>query len=314
MMPPRSHTLRRATVLLAATAAVAACTRYGGESPFALWGLRPGADLATLHQVIIASEHRSWTCENRPGGFRRCSIYLNGPSGELTALGDSAGRAVLLSFAPVRYGGGFAASDVMLENDVSIMRRQWGRVKGVRPDRALMRDGANEEMFGSPDGRWEARMVTRGHRLPELIEIYDRRAIAAARGAQERFAADSAAREASRREAVAVVPAADSVSPAVAAHAPALRKALRDLIRAEERYYYRRDTYTADRTALAVSPEAAVTIEVLAADEMGWAARARHARLPGRSCVLWLGQVAAPPATDGERRVGKSGETVCDAR
>jgi hypothetical protein len=310
----RSRAPRRAALLLALPIAAAACTPYGGESPFALWGLRPGADLGTLHQVVIASEHRAWTCENRPGGFRRCAIFIGAPHGELTALADSSDRAVLLSFAPVPFAGGPTATDVMLQNDVSIMRRQWGRVKGVRIDHAALREGGHEEMFDSPDGRWRAHMVARGRPLPDLIEIYDRRAIAGARRAQELFAADSAAREGARRAALAAAPPPETVSAAVAAHAPAMRRALRDLIRAEERYYHRRDTYTADQTALAIRAEPAVTVQVLAADENGWAARARHAGLPGRSCVLWLGQLSAPPSTDGERRTGKSGETICDAR
>jgi hypothetical protein len=56
-----------------------------------------------------------------------------------------------------------------------------------------------------------------------------------------------------------------------------------------------------------------VRVKILAADDQSWAAKATHARFPGKSCVIWFGAVAQRPTTDAQRRQeNRSGVPVCD--
>jgi hypothetical protein len=58
-----------------------------------------------------------------------------------------------------------------------------------------------------------------------------------------------------------------------------------------------------------------VEVQVLAAGQKGWQARAVHARQPGRSCVIFVGSVEGKesPTTDGDHEMaGEEGIPLCD--
>ncbi len=61
-------------------------------------------------------------------------------------------------------------------------------------------------------------------------------------------------------------------------------------------------------------PPPGVVVRLGHADARGWAAIATHAALPGRSCVIWAGQVPIPrrPETSHDGNQGGEGEVVCD--
>jgi hypothetical protein len=65
---------------------------------------------------------------------------------------------------------------------------------------------------------------------------------------------------------------------------------------------------------LAVRTEPGVRLEILAASAAGWQAKAVHTSEPGRSCVVWVGTLAAEaPRTDGDREMaGEEGVPLCD--
>jgi len=115
----------------------------------------------------------------------------------------------------------------------------------------------------------------------------------------------------------AVITAAEAMSPAAlrAAAAPAgsavdeaaaftdIRGWLRRLVVAEETYFAENGTYTA-------TPD---TARFLWATRDGWAARARHPRIPGKDCVVYVGASRPAPATAKLRRQAREGVPVCDA-
>jgi hypothetical protein len=90
---------------------------------------------------------------------------------------------------------------------------------------------------------------------------------------------------------------------------------LRNLAHSQETYFAMQGSY-ARRTepmALQYLWHRDVRVKILAADNQSWAAKATHARLPGKSCVIWFGAVGQRPATDAQqRRENRSGVPVCD--
>jgi hypothetical protein len=90
---------------------------------------------------------------------------------------------------------------------------------------------------------------------------------------------------------------------------------LRNLAHSQETYFAMQGSY-ARRTepmALQYLWHRDVRVKILAADDQSWAAKATHAKFPGKSCVIWFGAVAQRPATDAQRRQeNRAGVPVCD--
>jgi hypothetical protein len=90
---------------------------------------------------------------------------------------------------------------------------------------------------------------------------------------------------------------------------------LRNLAHSQETYFAMQGSY-ARRTepmALQYLWHRDVRVKILAADDQSWAAKATHARFPGKSCVIWFGAVAQRPATDAQQRQeNRAGVPVCD--
>ena len=90
---------------------------------------------------------------------------------------------------------------------------------------------------------------------------------------------------------------------------------LRNLVRSQETYFAMQGSYARRTEPLALQYlwHRDVRVKILAADRQSWAAKATHARYPGKSCVIWFGPVAQRPRTDAyQRRGNRSGVPVCD--
>jgi len=98
-----------------------------------------------------------------------------------------------------------------------------------------------------------------------------------------------------------------------------MRRALKDAATAQEEFYTTHKTYATSAAALAriIAPPPKVTLVILHADARGWTGAARHSGLPGRSCVIFIGQASTIPelpATEHEhRKPGGEGVVACDA-
>ena len=90
---------------------------------------------------------------------------------------------------------------------------------------------------------------------------------------------------------------------------------LRNLAHSQETYHAMQGFYARRTPTLALQYlwHRDVRVDILEADAQSWAARARHARFPGRSCVIWFGAVSQRPMTDARRlRADRPGVPVCD--
>ena len=101
----------------------------------------------------------------------------------------------------------------------------------------------------------------------------------------------------------------------------AVRARLRELAEAQEAYFLAHQTYTTNLSALRLpAPErgaSLVVLDVTYAGGRGWRGKARHAELRAKSCVIFVGDVAALPlpATNIDHRQPTSdqeGVAVCD--
>jgi hypothetical protein len=90
---------------------------------------------------------------------------------------------------------------------------------------------------------------------------------------------------------------------------------LRNLVYSQETFYQMQGFYArrTENLALQYLWHRQVQVRMLSADAESWAAKATHARLPGKSCVIWYGPVTHRPTTDAQRRgESQAGVPVCD--
>ena len=91
-----------------------------------------------------------------------------------------------------------------------------------------------------------------------------------------------------------------------------IRSTLRRLVEAEETFFAENGTYSDDPGHIGVRPDPDIRIRFLWISRDGWAASGSHPALPGRDCVVFVGQGEAPPTTLKYVRSGQEGVPVCD--
>jgi hypothetical protein len=90
---------------------------------------------------------------------------------------------------------------------------------------------------------------------------------------------------------------------------------LRNLAHSQETYFKMQGSYARRPQTMALRYlwHRDVAVTILAADGESWAAKATHAKFPGKSCVIWYGPVSQRPKTDAQQKgTGRSGVPVCD--
>jgi len=127
----------------------------------------------------------------------------------------------------------------------------------------------------------------------------------------------------------AVPPKVATAPPAASAPAPAdtvstldlldprvvMKVDLRNLAHSQETYHAMQGFYARRTSNLALQYlwHRYVKVDILEGDAQSWTARARHARHPGKSCVIWFGDVSQRPRTDAQRKpADRPGVPVCD--
>ena len=101
---------------------------------------------------------------------------------------------------------------------------------------------------------------------------------------------------------------ADQVRAALAA----MRRSLLDLASLQEMQAGTSGQYTADLSKLGYSPATGVQVRVLEATGGGWSGSATHADAPGRSCVIYFGNVTVPE-TVGGKKPARPKALACDS-
>jgi hypothetical protein len=84
------------------------------------------------------------------------------------------------------------------------------------------------------------------------------------------------------------------------------------LVAAEETFFAENGTYMADLARIGFKPDPNTTIRFLRISRDGWAASGTHVDLPGRDCVIFVGQPRRRPTTVKYSRRSREGVPVCD--
>jgi hypothetical protein len=88
---------------------------------------------------------------------------------------------------------------------------------------------------------------------------------------------------------------------------------LRRLVSANEVYHAKNKTYAPNTAALTgFKPSSGVSITLTSVSTTGWAASAVSASLPGKSCVIFVGQVSSQPKTAAQGVSAPEAVAVCD--
>jgi hypothetical protein len=90
---------------------------------------------------------------------------------------------------------------------------------------------------------------------------------------------------------------------------------LRNLAHSQETFFAMQGFYAKRPESLALQYlwHRDVQVKILSADADSWAAKATHARFPGKSCVIWFGPVTQRPRTDAQQKVEqRAGVPACD--
>lgn len=94
-----------------------------------------------------------------------------------------------------------------------------------------------------------------------------------------------------------------------------LKNSLREVVAAQDRYRVTHPMFATSVEALQLNPGADVKIQILRVTPGGWRAKATHRARPGRSCVVFVGQLGGSelPKTDGDGEMaGEERVPLCD--
>jgi hypothetical protein len=116
---------------------------------------------------------------------------------------------------------------------------------------------------------------------------------------------------------IGALPAAAQTTNAAWQQTPAsvLKSTLRNVVAAQDSHKAKHGKYAGSLETLRVNGGADVKIQIQAATESGWRAKATHRTRPGRSCVVFVGKlrVGEAPRTDGDGEMaGEERVPLCD--
>ncbi len=88
------------------------------------------------------------------------------------------------------------------------------------------------------------------------------------------------------------------------ANVSAIKSDLRNLMSAQESYYYDYQTYSADKTKLSVQQSKGVILTITEADNKGWSATATHPQAYPLTCAVFVAGAAQINPADTEGLIG----------
>ena len=97
--------------------------------------------------------------------------------------------------------------------------------------------------------------------------------------------------------------------------ASVLKNSLRNIVAAQDTYRASHPVFASTIEVLQVNPDPDVKIQIVGVTPNGWRAKATHRARPGRSCVVFVGTLAASelPKTDGDGEMaGEERVPLCD--
>jgi hypothetical protein len=292
-------------------------------SPFALFGrddMRAGLRFDVLRDAAKKESLKQYECVPLWVKAQRCTVPIE--SGVLVAILDSTAHVIRL----------LAATDTILRNGINVhgqlifrdvvrdTRKSWDSVGVMQRNDA---DPITPQLSWVDRSRhWSGSLwYSRAHRadvprssaaasdaelamtLPESLGVTDLPAYALFTQLRP------PPRLSPRNRAVAEAPPAPPTRDEILTM---LRSDLRAVTIAEEGALHRTGIYETRLDRLELTPSPDVSVELVNPTTEGWSAVAIHPGLPGLSCVVYAGDVAAPPVTQRVGRHGRVGEIVCD--
>jgi hypothetical protein len=94
-----------------------------------------------------------------------------------------------------------------------------------------------------------------------------------------------------------------------------LKNALRNVVAGQDKYRASHAIYAGSVEVLQVPASPEIKLQILSATANGWRAKATHTARPGRSCVVFVGQLSGLelPRTDGDGEMaGEERVPLCD--
>ena len=94
-----------------------------------------------------------------------------------------------------------------------------------------------------------------------------------------------------------------------------LKNALRNVVAGQDKYRASHPAYASSVEVLQVPASPDIKLQILSATANGWRAKATHRARPGRSCVVFVGQLSGLelPRTDGDGEMaGEERVPLCD--
>ncbi|MFN2565285.1 MAG: type IV pilin protein [Gemmatimonadaceae bacterium] len=88
------------------------------------------------------------------------------------------------------------------------------------------------------------------------------------------------------------------------ANVSAIKSDLRNLMSAQESYYYDYQTYALDKTKLSLGQSKGVVLTIVAADNKGWSATATHPQAYPLTCAVFVAGAAQVAPADVEGLIG----------
>lgn len=88
------------------------------------------------------------------------------------------------------------------------------------------------------------------------------------------------------------------------ANVSAIKSDLRNLMSAQESYYYDYQTYATDKTKLSVQQSKGVLLTIHEADNKGWSATATHPQAYPLTCAVYVAGASQLPPADTEGLIG----------
>lgn len=278
----------------------------GGEdvSPYNLWDMRAGMSFEQLDSIAVHDQKERYSCVPTYGSYKACWITVHAVPGRMSAIIDSTDHVAIVGYHPDLPA---LSKDLTVGASLVIeaheLEKRWNYVTPAKSETDPVTLD-KKQVWVSEDGLWTAKIDWSGSGFPAQLTTTDERRARAYRRLASEAQADSIIRE-SRRSLAEVAAGGDDGLIAV------VESELKRLASAQDLHRQQARRYAADLAQLHFIPKAEIELDIKGASPSGWWATGSHEKLPGRSCVLWVGAAPSGSATAGVRLGGTPGTPEC---
>ena len=299
------------TVLLGAVVLVVGGAFYLRQrdvrSPLRLAQLAPGMSESALRRAVQKSGG-AIKCSELDGPYRVCTVTMRDVGADVVAVLDGEDRTIVVRLA--------SDSGTALGGEASLRRGEWSRAaKTMRGEPHVEQGDTGVVRWATADQRWSGEMHFRAVADPDAPSVM----VVADAPALAQLASNAYGAATELRRLAVLPPTAEEVAmrqeqqrAANEASWRPVAMALRDLDLLQRTFHEKNGRFAASAFELDMQLEGNVRVNILESSQKGWSAEATHPDFPGRSCVIYGGEVAYAPATKGDQRPTSPNNSVCD--